>query len=51
MLSGNTDCYQPIEREMELTRNILKTCLKYKHPIAIITKNSLITRDIDVLLN
>jgi DNA repair photolyase len=49
MLSGNTDCYQPIERETELTRNILKTCLKYKHPISIITKNSLITRDIDVL--
>ena len=49
MLSGNTDCYQPIERETEITRNILKTCLKYKHPISIITKNSLITRDIDVL--
>ncbi len=49
MLSGNTDCYQPIERELELTRNILKTCLKFKHPVSIITKNSLITRDIDVL--
>jgi DNA repair photolyase len=49
MLSGNTDCYQPVEKEMELTRNILKTCLKYKHPVSIITKNSLITRDIDVL--
>ncbi len=49
MLSGNTDCYQPIEREMELTRNILKTCLKYKHPVSIITKNSLITRDLDIL--
>lgn len=49
MLSGNTDCYQPVEREMELTRNILKTCLKFRHPVSIITKNSLITRDIDVL--
>lgn len=49
MLSGNTDCYQPIEKEMELTRNILKTCLKFRHPVSIITKNSLITRDIDVL--
>ena len=49
MLSGNTDCYQPIEREMELTRNILKTCLKYKHPVSIITKNALITRDLDIL--
>ncbi|MES2762350.1 MAG: PA0069 family radical SAM protein [Bacteroidota bacterium] len=49
MLSGNTDCYQPIERELEITRNILKTCLKFKHPVSIITKNSLITRDIDIL--
>ncbi len=49
MLSGNTDCYQPIEKEMELTRNILKTCLKYKHPVSVITKNALITRDLDIL--
>jgi DNA repair photolyase len=49
MLSGNTDCYQPIERDLEMTRNILKTCLKYKHPVAIVTKNSLIKRDIDIL--
>lgn len=49
MLSGNTDCYQPIERDLEMTRNILKTCLKYKHPVAIVTKNSLVKRDIDIL--
>lgn len=49
MLSGNTDCYQPIEREMELTKRILQTCLKYKHPVSIITKNTLILRDLDVL--
>jgi DNA repair photolyase len=49
MLSGNTDCYQPVERELQLTRNILKTCLKYKHPVSIITKNTLIKRDIDIL--
>jgi DNA repair photolyase len=49
MLSGNTDCYQPIERDLELTRNILKTCLKYKHPVSVITKNSLIRRDLDIL--
>lgn len=49
MLSGNTDCYQPIEKELEITRNILKVCLKYKHPISIITKNTLILRDIDIL--
>lgn len=49
MLSGNTDCYQPIEKEFGLTRKILQTCLKYKHPVSVITKNTLITRDIDVL--
>ncbi len=49
MLSGNTDCYQPIERELEITRKILETCLTYKHPVSIITKNSLVTRDLDIL--
>lgn len=49
MLSGNTDCYQPIERKLEITRSILQTCLKFRHPVGVITKNSLITRDIDVL--
>lgn len=48
-LSGNTDCYQPIEREKELTRNILQTALHYKQPISIITKNALILRDKDIL--
>lgn len=49
MLSGNTDCYQPIERKLKITRSILETCLRYKHPIGIITKNALVTRDIDLL--
>lgn len=49
MLSGNTDCYQPIERKLEITRGILKSCLKFKHPVSVITKNALITRDIDIL--
>lgn len=49
MLSGNTDCYQPVEKDLELTRNILKTCLKYKHPVSVITKNALIKRDLDLL--
>lgn len=49
MLSGNTDCYQPLEKKFELTREILKICLKYRHPVAIITKNALVTRDIDIL--
>jgi len=49
MLSGNTDCYQPIEKKLELTRNILLVFLKYKHPVSIITKNALILRDLDIL--
>lgn len=49
MLSGNTDCYQPAERKLKITRSILQTCLKFKHPVGLITKNALITRDIDLL--
>ncbi|PTX64172.1 DNA repair photolyase [Kordia periserrulae] len=49
VLSGNTDCYQPVEKELEITRNLLKVFLKYKHPVAIITKNALILRDLDLL--
>lgn len=49
MLSGNTDCYQPAERKFKLTRKILETCLKFKHPVSIITKNALVLRDIDIL--
>lgn len=48
-LSGNTDCYQPIERQYKLTRALLELCLKYQHPVQIITKNSLIERDLDIL--
>lgn len=49
VLSGNTDCYQPAEREFELTRKCLEVFLKYRHPVGIITKNALILRDLDVL--
>jgi DNA repair photolyase len=49
MLSGNTDCYQPIEKELKITREILKVMERYRHPVGIITKNSLIQRDIDIL--
>lgn len=49
MFSGNTDCYQPAERKYQLTKQMLEVCLKYKHPISMITKNSLILRDIDIL--
>ncbi len=49
MLSGNTDCYQPIERKLQITRQILQVCLRYKHPVSIISKNYLVMRDIDIL--
>ena len=49
MISGNTDCYQPLEKKMKLTRQLLKVFLKYRNPVSIITKNSLILRDIDLL--
>ncbi len=48
-LSGNTDCYQPVEKKLKITRQLLKVFLKYKHPVGIITKNALIQRDIDIL--
>lgn len=49
VLSGITDCYQPAEKEFEITRACLKLFLRYKHPVSIITKNSLILRDLDIL--
>lgn len=49
MLAGNTDCYQPAERQFGITRQILEVLWKYRHPVGLITKNSLILRDLDVL--
>jgi DNA repair photolyase len=49
MFSGDTDCYQPVERKLKITRKALKVCLEYRNPVSIITKNSLIIRDIDIL--
>lgn len=49
VLSGNTDCYQPAEREFQLTRKCLEVFLKYRHPVGIITKNAMILRDLDLL--
>lgn len=48
-VSGNTDCYQPLEKEMKITRNLLKVFARYRHPVGMITKNSLILRDVDIL--
>lgn len=49
VFSGNTDCYQPLERKLEITRKCLEVMLKWRHPTGIITKNSLILRDLDLL--
>lgn len=49
VFSGNTDCYQPLERKLEITRKCLQVMLKWKHPTGIITKNALILRDLDIL--
>jgi DNA repair photolyase len=49
VMSGVTDCYQPVERKLKLTRRCLEALLEFRNPVAIITKNFLVTRDIDVL--
>ena len=49
MMSGATDCYQPCERKFRLTRGILEVCAELRHPISLITKNALVTRDLDLL--
>ncbi|RKE98918.1 PA0069 family radical SAM protein [Ichthyenterobacterium magnum] len=49
VMSGNTDCYQPAEKQFKITRDCLNVFLKYKHPVGIITKNALILRDLDIL--
>lgn len=48
-LGVNTDAYQPVERELRITRQVLEVLDAYRHPVAAITKSSLIERDIDVL--
>lgn len=48
-LGANTDPYQPIEREYKITRAVLEVLLRYRHPVTIITKGSLILRDLDLL--
>jgi DNA repair photolyase len=45
----NTDCYQPIEREWKITRQVLEVLAECEHPCTIVTKNALVTRDLDIL--
>jgi len=47
-LSGNTDCYQPAERHFRLTRACLEVLAEFRNPAGIVTKNYLVTRDIDL---
>src|SRR5215468_5430673 len=48
-MSGVTDCYQPVERKLKLTRGCLEVLAEFRNPVGIVTKNHLVTRDIDVL--
>jgi len=49
MMSGVTDCYQPVERRLRLTRRCLEVFAEFRNPVALITKNRLIERDADLL--
>lgn len=48
-IGANTDPYQPVEKKHKITREILEVLQRYRHPLAIITKGALVTRDIDIL--
>jgi DNA repair photolyase len=48
-MGTNTDPYQPVERQMQITRSIVRTLADFKHPLGMVTKNHLITRDVDIL--
>jgi DNA repair photolyase len=48
-LGTNTDPYQPIERQRRITRDVLQVLADYNHPVGIVTKSDLVTRDIDIL--
>ncbi len=51
VFSGVTDCYQPLEAQLGLTRACLEVCALYKNPVGVITKGATIERDIDVLVD
>lgn len=48
-MSGVTDCYQPVERSLQITRGCLGVLARFRHPVMLITKNALVTRDLDHL--
>ena len=49
VMSGVTDPYQPVERKLKITRRCLEVLARFRNPVAMITKNRLVTRDIDIL--
>jgi DNA repair photolyase len=49
MFSGVTDCYQAIEKDLQLTKQCLEVCLEYRNPVSIITKSALVERDVDLI--
>ncbi|WP_444997834.1 PA0069 family radical SAM protein [Aliikangiella sp. IMCC44359] len=49
VIGANTDAYQPVEKNLKITRQLLKIFIQYKHPVSIITKSQLILRDLDLL--
>ena len=49
VMSGVTDCYQPVERTLRITRGCLEVFAELRHPVAVITKSELVTRDLDLL--
>lgn len=48
-LGVNTDAYQPIERQQQITRSVLEVLQRFRHPVSIITKSAMVERDIDIL--
>jgi DNA repair photolyase len=48
-LGANTDAYQPIERQYRVTRSVLEVLARCDHPVGIVTKSNLVTRDLDLL--
>lgn len=49
VLSGNTDCYQPCERQFGITRKLLEVFLEFRHPVGILSKNTIMERDLDLI--
>ena len=48
-MSGVTDCYQPVERRLQITRRCLAVLAEFRNPVSVVTKNFLVTRDLDLL--